>query len=143
MTRIYSVLSLLGVMTLLYSCSPHSSEEFQKEGEVLCRSLVEALQTIDSSDQLLTSEATLKKKFESLVSLMIEASRFQQKHPDDWSGDSSLESNFISVSLKEQLHRIYLMEGGREVIERAQHESLVKLDAYERSRLKQRERFKG
>ena len=143
MARIHTVLLLLGMGAVLYSCSPHSSEEFHKEGEVLCRSLVETLQAIDSSDQLLLAEPLLKNKFESLVSLMIEASRFQQKHPDDWGAETGIEPGFISISLKEQLHRIYLLEGGREVIERAQHESLVKLDAYERSRLKQREKLKN
>jgi len=139
MARVRPILLFLAVGALFYSCSPHSSEEFHKEGEVLCRSLVEALQTIESSDQLLLAEPLLKKKFESLVSLMIESSKFQQEHPDDW----SLEPGFVSVALRDQLHRIYLLEGGREVIERAQQESLVKLDAYERSRLRQREKLKS
>lgn len=137
------MLLFLAVGAVLCGCSPHSSEEFHKEGEVLCRSLVETLQTIDSLDQLLLAEPILKKKFESLVSLMIEASRFQQKHPDDWGAEAGIEPGFISVELKEQLRRIHLLEGGREVIERAQQESLVKLDAYERSRLKLREKLKA
>jgi hypothetical protein len=133
----------LALGVVLFGCSPHSSEEFHKEGEVLCRSLVETLQEIDSLDQLLSKETLLKKKFESLVSLMIDASRFQERHPDNWGAESGIEPGLISVSLKEQLHRIYLLEGGREIVERAQQESLVKLDAYERSRLKQREKLKN
>ena len=139
MKRCRPVFFLLVIAVVLGSCSPHSSEEFQTEGEVLCRSLIETLQPIDSSEKLLSAEPVLKKKFESLVALMIEASTFVQKHPDSWDEGSSQKVSLISVTLKEQLHRIYSIEGGREVIERAQQESLVKLDAYERSRLKQRE----
>ncbi len=124
---------------LIGGCSPHSSLEFRKEGEEVCQELMEELKEIETLEQLLVSEGHLKKKFEALVALMIDASRFQDKHLE--SEESPSEELAVSFALKEELQRVYLIEGGREVIERAEQEALVKLDAYERSRLKQREKL--
>ncbi len=140
--RKYKKIFCLLTLSCSLACSPNSSQEFQKAGEEQCLSLLKILQSIETSDQLLSAEPVLKNKFESLVALMIESSRFQQEHPDEWQSESVSEVSFVSTSLKEELSRIYLIEGGREVIERAELESLVKLDAYERSRLKQREKLK-
>jgi hypothetical protein len=100
---------------------------------------MEELKEIETLEQLLGSETRLKKKFETLVALMIDASRFQDKHLE--SEEAPSEELAVSLALKEELQRVYLIEGGREVIERAEQEALVKLDAYERSRLKQREKL--
>lgn len=121
----------------LCSCSPHSSQEFQQEGEGRCRQLVVTLQKIENRQQLLLAEPALKKHFEKLIDLMIEAREFQEKHEDI--PNESAEENSTTVSLELELRRIYMIEGGREIIERAQQEALVRLDAYERACAKKRE----
>jgi len=131
----YTLVCLL----FLCSCSPNSSGEFEKEGAARCRTLALILAKIENREQLLYSESELKKQFESLIDLMIEARQFQQKHPDDTSSAIAFGENSTDLALEEQLRRVYAIEGGREVIERVQHESLVRLDAYERAVAKKRE----
>jgi hypothetical protein len=132
----------LWVLLLLYSCSPNSSIDFQHEGEAHCRVLVNDLGKIENREQLLRAEPQLKKHFEALVDLMIAARRFQQSHLEDVPHDGAPEENTMEVALEEELRRIYAIEGGREVIERAQHEALVRLDGDERAFTKKNEKLK-
>jgi hypothetical protein len=135
-------LYLVIISGMLCGCSPHSTEEFQREGETQLSLLVQDLQAIETREQLTTAAPRLKKHFESLVALILEARRFQEENPDDAGSESVVEPGIFSLRLEEELRRLYQMEGGKEVIEKAQHEALVKLDAYERVRLKKRERGK-
>jgi len=125
---------LISLALLFASCSPNSSEEFQKEGAVRCRLLASELAKIENRQQLLRAEAQLKRDFESLIDLMIEAREVQQRECEIVSAVESGEG----ALLEEELRRIYAIEGGREIIERAQHEALVRLDAYERTLSKKR-----
>ncbi|MBS0604628.1 MAG: hypothetical protein JSS60_06285 [Verrucomicrobia bacterium] len=129
----------LVLLLLLCSCSPNSSEEFQREGEARCRLLTLELMKVENRQQLLRAEPLLKKHFESLITLMIEAREFQQKHVDEALSEIAFVENTADIRLEEELRRIYAIEGGREVIERAQHEALVRLDAYERALARKRE----
>lgn len=128
----------LGFLLLFCSCSPNSSEDFHREGRQRCRALIQDLRKIENREELLRAEAQLKKHFESLISLMIEAREFQQKHLDEIEGEGVTEGNEVDARLEEELRRVYAIEGGREVIERVQHEGLVRLDAYERALVKKR-----
>jgi hypothetical protein len=53
-----------------------------------------------------------------------------------------IEENNTEGVLQSELRRIYTIENGREVIERAQQEALVRLDAYERALAKKKEQLK-
>lgn len=138
MMRYLSILLLF----LFSGCSPHSSKEFQKEGERLCSDLIEILQVVESREQLLAQEKILQKKFASLVDLMVEARLWQEEHPDAEEWENSEMFNQASHLLRQELLRIYELEEGREIVERSEQEALVKLDAYERGRLKRRERIR-
>ena len=78
----------------------------------------------------------LKEHFESLINLMIQAREFEQKHLE---AENGLEEEGSSARLEEELRRVYGIEGGREIIEKSQHEALFRLDAYERALAKKRE----
>lgn len=132
---------VLCFLLFLCSCSPNSSTEFRKEGEARCRSLIQDLGKIENREQLLSMELNLKKHFESLVNLMIQAREFQQKHLDDLETENTFEEESADIRLEEELRRIYGIEGGREIIERCQHEALFRLDAYERALTKKREQL--
>jgi hypothetical protein len=134
---------MVASLLLFCSCSPNSSEEFQREGEARCRLLVADLQKIENRQQLLIAESALKKHFEGLTDLMIEAREFQQKQLEDISTEIAWQENSAGASLENELRRIYAIEGGRELIERTQQEALVRLDAYERALIKKRERLKS
>jgi hypothetical protein len=130
------------LVLLLCSCSPNSSEEFKQEGVAYCRRLVIDLHKIENREQLLLAEPRLKKHFEALIDLMIEASEFEQKKIESISTETVFIGNGADFLLEDQLRRIYAIEGGREVIERAQQEALVRLDAYERTLAKKKVRLK-
>ena len=112
----------LMALFLLCGCSPNSSEEFQREGEASCRLLIADLQKIENREQLLLAAPLLKKRFEGLIDLMIEAREFQEKKEAESSEEMFSETS-TDLVLENELRRIYTIEGGREVIERAQQEA--------------------
>ncbi len=133
----YSIFSFLLFLGLC-SCSPSSMEDYQREGEALARVLISDLQKIQTQEQLIKEEPNLKKHFEAFVTLMIQAREYQQKHREDVVVEPSFEHG-ESEALKAELRRVYAIEGGRESVERTQQEALVRLDAYERNLIKQKE----
>ncbi len=78
----------------------------------------------------------LKKHFEKIVGIVVQARLFQQRNV-------GLEVPILEIgqtlsrSLLEEMKRIYALEGGRECIERAQREAMLKLDAKEKALGKQ------
>jgi hypothetical protein len=125
------------LLNVLCGCSPSSLEDFHCEGESRCRALVHDLQKIHNREELTKAIPTLKKHFEELVTLMIHAREFQENHPDE--NVPIAYDNTVSSLLEEELRRIYAMEGGREMIEHAQQEALVRLDGFERACAKKRQ----
>lgn len=110
---------ILILIFALAQCSPHSEEDYRQEGRAIMRALTQDLRGIETAEQLIHAEAKLKKKFDRLADLMIEASKSQ----NDFTEEVATEE---SVQLKEELRRIYAIERGRECIERAQQEALIR-----------------
>jgi hypothetical protein len=131
---------LTGAMLCLGSCSPNSSSDFQQEGEAWSRSLIKALKKIENREQLAEAEPYLKKQFEALIDLIIASHEFQHSH-FDLPQEVALNESSVEKTLEEELRRIYAFEGGREVVERAQQEALVRLDGYKRSLIKKNEKL--
>ncbi len=129
------------IFLLFCGCTPSSLTDFQHEGESRCREILLVLEQIEDREQLLRSESALKKHFESLITLMIEARKYQQNHLEDALVESD-DRLAIESDLQEELRRIYQIEGGREVMERAQHEALVRLDAFERELARKKGHYK-
>ncbi len=123
-------------------CSPGSLEDYQYEGEAFARSLVKDLKKIQRSEDLNRSEALLKKKFNALVDLMIEAKEFQRKHPQEEEVDVLHYDHPHGEALLEELKRIYRIEGGREMVERTQREALIRFDGYLHSLQKEKQKIK-
>src|SRR5690242_20809585 len=88
----------------LASCSPNALSDFQCEGEARCRAMIEELSVIQDREALLRAAPSLKKKFNELVTLMIQAREFQEKHPDAESAFSAGSST--SQKLQKELSRI-------------------------------------
>lgn len=125
------------VLQFLAGCSPSSLEDFHYEGESRCRALIEELQNIHDREQLMRAAPALKKHFEDFVTLMIHAREFQESHPDE--PLPNISENSMSSVLEVELRRIYAIEGSREIVERAEHEALVRLDGFERACAKKRQ----
>jgi hypothetical protein len=129
----------LCLLVLLGGCAPDSLEDFRHEGEALLRALTEELQHVQTREELLEAAPKLRSHFAQLADLMIQARQYQQKHPEEDlpEGDAA-----CSAALYAELVRIYRIEGGREIVEKAQRESLLRLDAFELALAKQRESFR-
>ncbi|HSX12164.1 MAG TPA: hypothetical protein VLF61_01595 [Rhabdochlamydiaceae bacterium] len=127
---------------VLCACSPDSLDDYQKEGQLLCRHLAKELKNIHTREELLKSELSIKKKFDQLVELILEARQYQIKHPDEYATTSEEQSPF-SEELLFELKRLYAhIEGGREIIERAQKEALIRLDGFEKKLEKQKKKLR-
>lgn len=124
------------VLFFLSSCAPNSSKDFQQEAEERSRAIVRTLAQVENREQLVRLEPILKQQFEDLIHLIMQVDQFQEKHYEHMFIENSQ-----NALLEEQLRRVYAIEGGREVIERAQREALITLDAYERAALKKREKL--
>jgi hypothetical protein len=79
----------------------------------------------------------LKKRYEEFTDLMIAAKEYQLNHPEEELLELNMADSDSNEILFSELKRIYAMEGGREMLERAQREALIRLDAAEQNRLKQ------
>ncbi len=121
----------------LSSCSPHSLEDYQQEARLIIRALTKELQVIEYPEQLLKSEPEIRKKFNQLVDVMIQAREYQQERGLESPDQGGISPDW-NESLKKELRRIYQLERGRECIERASQEALIRLDAYERQLKKRR-----
>lgn len=122
------MLKSLLIILFLTSCSPHSLEEFHSKGKALSEKIASELSEIDSPEELERALPLLKKRFDELVTLSIKARTYEMRH----GGEAHCEEHYDPSALIAELSRIYAMEGGKELIERAEREALLKLDAFER-----------
>jgi hypothetical protein len=97
--------------------------------------LIAELKQIRSRDDLVEHAPRLQELFNSLVDVIIKAQEFKDKHPEE--SDLSINKESMeSDQLRIELNRVLHMEGGREVIEKAQEAALNRLDAFEKARRK-------
>ncbi|MBM3198920.1 MAG: hypothetical protein FJZ58_06700 [Chlamydiae bacterium] len=120
------------LLLFMVSCQPSSLEDFAHEGAAHTRLLIEDLQKIQAKEDLVQAEPILKKHFEKLVDYMILARNYKQKHPDEEVVYSVLTVS-CSQELLEEMQRVYAIEGGKECVERAQKEAMLRLDAKEQA----------
>ena len=134
------ILIVLVVGLLMGSCSPNSFEDFQTEGEALSRKITLDLQKVQTTEQLVEIAPVLKKRFYFLVELMIQARKYQEAHPEEWTDERPRADATFNELMVIELERVHKLERGREVIEKAQRDALHRLDAFERELKRHRER---
>lgn len=130
---LYFLILFLGGLT---GCQPTSLEDFQWEGSAQARILLRHLQKIESREDLSLVEPLLKKDFHKIVDIIIQARAFQQKNPEEEISFQNI-NPLLNAALREELKRVYEIEGGRECVERVQREAMLKLDAKEKRLEKQ------
>lgn len=123
----------ISLLLCLAGCSPQTLEDFHHEGQGLTKTLIEDLKPIQCREELEEALPLLRKRFEAFVDLMIEASEFQAKRPGEYFEELGF-SYSLDDELLEEMKRIYELEKGRELIEKAQREPLLRLDSYKRKR---------
>ena len=70
----------------------------------------------------------------ALTEVIIQAQEYKDRYPEAESTLAHNKEQSISDQLRIELNRILRMEGGREVIEKAQEDALNRLDAFAKSR---------
>lgn len=124
----------LFALLCLTGCSSNSLEQYQYDGEALCKALVKELREIRTREELARELPRVKKGFEAITALIIEAKEYQRKHPGEEGSDPADFEHPYAEELKEELTRLCMLEGGRELIERAQKEALIRLDGFLKKR---------
>ena len=123
-------LRFLLLILCLCGCSQRSPDYFQERGRAITLLLVEELQQVDDVDALLCRLPYIESLFESLVDLMIEARKWQQKHKESWhivDPDSRLNEQFAL-----ELNRVMRIPLAAHFIEKSQQKALERLDAFEK-----------
>lgn len=107
-----------GIFLLLISCGPASLDDLRVEGEAETKKLAEELRAVGSKEELQRSLPKLRKRFNKIADLLIEAKDFPKQE---------MQPSFASEQLFVELARLYEMPRGRELIESAEMEALQKL----------------
>lgn len=127
----YKIFFFFLLLLVFSCCQPSSLDDFSHEGAACTRALIKDLQEIQEREDLGKIEPRLKKQFEKLVDIMVQARLYQQKHLEE-----EIAFSIVNVSLSQDLlaeiERVYSIEGGKEVVERAQREAMLRLDAKEK-----------
>lgn len=129
------------ILLLLTGCGPSSSEDFKEQGKSLTHKLLAELEPINSREEILKIAPRLQKIFDEMVSVMIAAREFTEKHPKMGESDLNDADHELSEQLRLELNRIYKIDGCREVVEKAQRQALQRLDIFEKRREKKRMKF--
>ena len=122
---------MFGIMTLL-SCGPRSLQDYRQEGESLTRDLLEVLYTIDTREDAVSAAPRLKSLFDQMVTLMIAARDYREKHPEAEMPLYTIKSRELSDRLRAELNRVFRIEDARDIVEKCQEDSLNRLDAYDK-----------
>lgn len=115
----------------LAACSPSSNEDYREAGRSINRSLIKEFQSVHSHDDLVQKLPKLEKLFSRLADVMISARKFQSNQSPSSSLPLTKEDQQISDQLRVELNRIFIIPGGKELIERSQQQALDKLDRFE------------
>lgn len=106
------------ICLFLVSCGPSTLADLRDEGEVQTRKLALELRAIDTKEDLQRAIPRLKKRFNKIADLLLEARNFSKEES---------EPSYASEELFVELARLYEMQGGRELIEGAQMDAIRRL----------------
>ena len=120
------------LVLVLGGCGTSSLEEFQYEGEAQCRKLVKILEKVETREELVRALPELKKQFNALAALAVKAKEYQRAHPEEGDIDPCYFDHPYAEALKEELKRVYSIEEGRAMIEKAEREALITIDSTRR-----------
>lgn len=127
------LLIVLGCL-MAFSCGRPTLEEYREEGRGITKNLIKALQKVHTREKLQASSTKLQKLFDEMATVMIAAQELKQKKMGLEAVELTKEDHELSDRLRFELNRLYYIEGGRTIIEKAQEKGLKRLEAYEKSR---------
>lgn len=111
-------------LLILSSCGHRSLEEFKEEGDGITTSLIKELKKVRNRDELLIAAPRIQKIYSQMADLMIAAEQYKKRHPN---AEPAEPNHRLNELLRDELNRLYALEGGKEVLEEAQQQALLKL----------------
>lgn len=117
------------------SCSENSLEDYRESGRSQTKTLIKKLESIHSIQDLLVHENSLENLFFKLSDLMVRA---RQSHQELLPLEK--EDLILSDKLRNELNRIFLIPGGKKVIESCQEKALTHLSICEKQLEKKMQR---
>jgi hypothetical protein len=114
----------------LCSCGRHSPEDYKEEGQQLSLSLIKVFSRIHSYEELTTASPDLKRLFDQLATICIEAQQQMARDGIVEPLELSEKEQQVNARLRLELQRICKIEGCRDLVEKCQEEAMTRLDAH-------------
>lgn len=112
----------------MVSCSQKTPEDFQEQALAISKDLLVEFKKIRTRDDLLLHNVELQHLFTALAEVTSRAREFHKNHLDVEFTSAIKLNSYINDQLFIELNRILYLEGGKEVIEKAQKEGLRLLE---------------
>lgn len=139
---LYYIFILIAVNCFCLSgCSSSSLEGFHDKGVEITCTLIDELENIQSRDDLLAAAPRLKQLFLMLVKTSIAAQDYQEKQAYLEQVELTQSDHIRSEKIRQQLQRIYRIEGCREIMEKSQQDALNLLDSYQQQLQRRRSKL--
>lgn len=114
------------IFFLLFSCGVHSKADCRNSAKGVVKSMMYQLRQVDSIEDLQRVGPALKKKFVSLVDIMILAQNVDAPLSDE----IEYVQSYLNNALKIELERIFKIQGCKEKMQELQREALIRLDKH-------------
>ena len=111
---------------LLTSCAGGSNKNYAERGQALCDQLAKELSEITTKEELVSAAPQIEKRYTQIVNLMTEAKIEKEKRPHAFPDNQMPSAS--SQRLREELERVYEIEGGRRFNDKHTREALYRLD---------------
>lgn len=105
-------------------------EDYREEAAGINRSILSELKKVHRRQDLQYALPKLEKLYNNLTDVMIAAHNFREKNPKSETLPMNNENHALSEAIRDEMNRIYKIEGGRDLLEKAQEQALFRLDAY-------------
>lgn len=101
------------ISVCLTSCSANGLEDVQEEAHTVMKQMTELLSRVETREELLKKKSDLKKYYDQMAKILIEANHFD---------DAEEDKIFLSSSkgLLAALAKVYEIDGCKEIIEQCQ-----------------------
>ncbi|MBB65059.1 MAG: hypothetical protein CMO81_08340 [Waddliaceae bacterium] len=119
------IILFISLSVFLHSCGPRSLEDCRDQAERVSRNLLYDLEKIETKDDLTRAIPKLRGHYTQLADLLIDAHSLKEGEITVYSPSHSLNED-----LRKELVRVYSIDGGRELMEKAQREGLHRLNLY-------------
>ena len=111
----------------LLSCSGRSIEDYREQITAIEQQLVQEFAHIHVKSDLVAIAPKIRKLFTDLGAVLKLAEEYHKKNPAHELPEISAHQIEVNQQLRLQMHRIYMIDGCRELVEACQEDALRKL----------------